>query len=151
MSVCCCQPALPGTPSVAAVTLLRSPAVITSPRPQPPCQCVTVCVKGLMMEASYLKIVARIPTATAVKLMEILPTTVKLEWVSVQISSRVLRSVQRLNVAFQQHHHHHQHHHQQQHNLKVIATKFVSALRMGFTGTVVKSCTATVRATDGSR
>ena len=148
MSVCCCQPALPGTPSVAAVTLLRSPAVITSPRPQPPCQCVTVCVTGLMMEASYLKIVARIPTASAVKLMEILPLTVQLEWVSVQISSRVLRSVQRLNVAFQQHHHHHQ---QQQHNLKVIATKSVSALRMGFTGTVVKSCTATVRATDGSR
>ena len=101
-----------------------------------------------MMEASYLKIVARIPTASAVKLMEILPSTVQLEWVSVQISSRVLRSVQRLNVAFQQHHHHQQ---QQQHNLKVIATKFVSALRMGFTGTVVKSCTATVRATDGSR
>ena len=147
MSVCCCQPALPGTPSVAAVTLLRSPAVITSPRPQPPCQCVTVCVKGLMMEASYLKIVARIPTATAVKLMEILPSTVQLEWVSVQISSRVLRSVQRLNVAFQQHHHHHQ---QQQHNLKVIATKSVSALRMGLTGTVVTRRTATVRATGTS-
>ena len=43
MSVCCCQPALPGTPSVAAVTLLRSPAVITSPRPQPPCQCDSLC------------------------------------------------------------------------------------------------------------